>query len=67
MQAYQQRVVHEQQELDLKIDKLSHFITSKDNLVNVSDAEVQRLYMQLNAMQLYSAVLDLRIKNFWLE
>ena len=64
MQAYQQRVVHEQQELDLKIDKLSHFITSKDSLVNVSDAEVQRLYMQLNAMQLYSAVLDLRIKNF---
>ena len=63
MQAYQERVVQEKKELDDKIDKLNTF--SKVGFFQIlPSAEQLRLSYQLEAMRVYSSILNERIENF---
>lgn len=69
MKPHQQRVIQERDELEVRTNKLREFIlygTAKYNL-DVPDDEMRRLGMQLNAMELYLAILEDRIKNFPIE
>ena len=61
MQPYQERVVTEKKELDVKIDALTEFL-SKDS--NVTNLEKLRMQSQLVVMELYSGILASRIKHF---
>ena len=63
MQAFQERVVVEKNELDEKINKLSSFIES-DRWSSVAEDEKERMRKQLVAMGEYSNVLSQRIANF---
>jgi hypothetical protein len=63
MQAHQERVVTEKDELDTKIEKLSSFISS-DVYSTLTEAEQSRLGRQLGLMQQYSEVLGERIDAF---
>lgn len=60
---HQQRVVEEKAELDIKLEKLTTFLSS-DMLKRIDDAEALRLVRQSNIMRRYSDVLDQRIKAF---
>ena len=62
MKDFQQRVVIEKTELDEKIGKLTKFLQSPS--ISVPDAERDRLFRQLGAMNAYSFVLGERIANF---
>lgn len=64
MQDYQERVVEEKTELDVKIIKLVGFIASVGYVNNVSQEEKQRMRNQLYAMLHYSQILEERIVNF---
>lgn len=69
MKPHQQRVIQEHAELEERTNKLREFIiygTAQYNL-DVPDSEMRRLGMQLNAMELYLAILEDRIKNFPVE
>ena len=63
MQAFQERVVVEKNELDEKINKLSSFIES-DRWSSVAEDEKEWMRKQLVAMGEYSNVLSQRIANF---
>lgn len=63
MQAYQQRVIEEKQELDAKRDKLGQFIDSPQFLAADSE-EQKRLKLQRTFMLAYSNVLGERIEAF---
>jgi hypothetical protein len=63
MQAYQQRVIEEKQELDAKLEKLNQFIASPQFLVVEVD-EQKRLQRQQTFMKAYSNVLSERIEAF---
>jgi hypothetical protein len=63
MEAYQERVVLEKNELDEKISKLSTFISS-EKFSSVKEDEVNRLRNQLSIMIDYSNILGERISNF---
>jgi hypothetical protein len=63
MQAYQQRVIEEKQELDAKLDKLNQFIDSPQFLV-IDGEEQKRLRLQRTFMLAYSNVLGERIEAF---
>lgn len=63
MKPFQQRVVEEQKELDIRLGKLRVFIgtaTFKD----LPTAERKRMWRQLDAMTVYSNVLVERIEAF---
>lgn len=61
MQAYQQRVITEKEQLEEKITKLDSFITGSDDFDSIEVDEQDRLRRQLAAMKDYSAVLGERI------
>lgn len=63
MQPYQQRVVTEKTELDIKIQALTDF-TKKSTFNDVEHGEQRRMFRQLVAMQDYSRILGERITAF---
>ena len=63
MEAYQQRVVEEKRELDMKRDKLTEFLKSP-NRIRVPQHEQDCLTLQLAAMEVYSSILAERIVHF---
>lgn len=63
MEAHQQRVVDEKNELDEKATKLADFFTS-DLYSSIGDAEKARLEAQYKVMQEYSHILGARIAAF---
>lgn len=63
MQEYQNRVIEERQELDIKIGKLSDF-TLSNKWADVLVDEQNRILKQLTAMVKYLHILDERIKAF---
>jgi hypothetical protein len=60
---YQQRVITEQDELDIKMLALSKFFDTKFFL-DLPDVEQSLLRKQYGYMQRYSSVLSERISNF---
>ncbi len=63
MQAWQQRVVDEKKELDVKIGALNEFLND-DYFNKLNDLQKQLLEDQFEAMATYSNVLNLRIVTF---
>ena len=63
MKDFQNRVVEEQQDLDVNIKKLDLFI-SGSVFFELSYDEQNRLKLQSEAMQEYSDILDERIEAF---
>jgi len=63
MEPYQQRVVYEKTDLDIKIFKLRPFIGS-ERFLSLEIAEQERMTRQFNLMEQYSEVLGFRIANF---
>ncbi len=63
MEAYQQRVLTERNDLDSKIRKLNVFLASPKSL-EIDDDERSLLLEQLSYMKEYRRVLDLRINKF---
>lgn len=63
MYAYQERVIKEKEELDLKIKRLGAFITSENNK-ELSDMSQYLLRSQYDLMRQYSNCLEQRIKMF---
>ena len=61
---YQERVVQEKAELDVKIESLQTFMDDPDKIGDISINELCRLAHQLKVMQEYSEVLGERIANF---
>lgn len=66
MQTYQQRVLEEYEELTARTDRLREFVMFGITRYadDIPEAEARRLWMQLNAMELYQAILQQRIENF---
>ncbi|MBK8184792.1 MAG: hypothetical protein IPK63_18695 [Candidatus Competibacteraceae bacterium] len=63
MQPYQQRVIDEKAELDIKIAKLDYFRVSGE-MSKIPVDQQDLLDLQHNAMLTYSIILELRIKSF---
>jgi len=63
MHPYQERVVHEKEELDEKLSKLRLFFTSSI-FSGLTEDEQERLRVQENAMDKYSQVLGERLAHF---
>lgn len=63
MQPFQQRVVDEKHELDVKLGKLMEFLNT-DVYSKLAEAEKDRLVRQLMYMGQYSKVLGERIAAF---
>lgn len=63
MKPHQERVIQEKQELDAKIQKLGTFVDT-DAFHAVDGDEQTRLFLQLNTMHAYSAILGERIAAF---
>ena len=63
MQPHQQRVVDEKTDLDAKRDRLRSFVGG-DTYRTLDQAEQSRLNRQLEAMTLYSNILEERITAF---
>lgn len=63
MEAYQERVIEEKQELDKKIEKLVLFINS-DKFLSLSREDAALLLDQQIAMTTYSQILKERIARF---
>lgn len=63
MQPYQERVVEEKKELDLKLEKLQVFLQS-ESFGHIHEAERFRLRLQEVYMRSYSEVLQDRIAAF---
>lgn len=61
---YQQRVVQERDELNVKINALDKFINHTDAYHELGIAEQQRLISQLEVMHRYSSILTQRINAF---
>lgn len=66
MQAYQTRVVEEKAELDEKIAKLGIFLGRGDS-IEIEKADRDLLVNQLDAMSVYSDILNQRIARFKAE
>jgi len=64
MEAYQERVIEEKNQLDEKIGKLMDFIEGRDFSRKITLAEQKRMRRQEMIMELYSEVLADRIKHF---
>ena len=63
MRKYQLRVVIEKAELDIKIQRLDAFLASSQTN-QVRPKELVRMVDQLDAMMLYSNILQSRISKF---
>jgi hypothetical protein len=63
-QPYQQRVVVERNELDIKLTKLKAFLNKPMSYGDVPKAEIDRLILQSAYMQSYLDVLNERIAAF---
>lgn len=63
LEPYQERVIAETKELDIKIERLKNFLESKE-LQLLKHDEIERLHSQLNAMRLYRYALGDRIAHF---
>ena len=63
MEPYQQRVVDEKADLDVKLDALTAFLESETR-PSIHPKEHERMQAQANAMQEYSAILGRRIAAF---
>lgn len=63
MKPYQERVLIEKQELDVRLSRLNDFISS-DSFYSVPTSEQDMLKDQLIAMQVYSEILANRIAGF---
>jgi hypothetical protein len=63
MEQFQERVVIEKHELDVKVDRLKGFVAST-KFVTIPISEQKRMSKQLSIMQDYSAVLGERISAF---
>lgn len=63
MQPYQQRVIEEKEELDLKIDRLFAF-RSGSGWEKIPVEAQKILNLQYHVMVTYSLILELRIKSF---
>lgn len=63
MQAYQERVVEEKQELDAKLQRLKDFIDSDAFAQLLSDEQI-RMSEQYSIMETYSEILQRRIEAF---
>ena len=63
MEDYQIRVVEEKRELDAKLEKLNVFLGT-DLCKKLDLAEIINLSRQSVAMEMYSKVLEERIKHF---
>jgi hypothetical protein len=64
MQPYQQRVVDESFELNLKTAKLNNFIVAGTVFNRLPLSQQRLLRAQLRAMQAYVEILMLRIEDF---
>lgn len=64
LQPYQQQVVNEKAELDLKAQTLSAFIKYSDIFPTLDPAEQERLKEQNDVMWQYSEILGARIAAF---
>ena len=64
MEAYQERVVEEKKELDIKLAALKEFTLFRVTFQKLSSEEQERLCRQQNAMEDYSEILGERIVNF---
>ena len=65
MEEYQQRVIEEKADIAEKVCKLERFIDESDDHA-ISQAEQQRLGIQLNVMRAYGLILQQRIDAFYL-
>ena len=65
MEAWQERVVQEKVELDVKLEKLNNFLNSPDP--GISGEDFKLLLDQRHFMSRYSEVLGLRIARFGTE
>jgi hypothetical protein len=63
MEPYQQRVVEEKTELDIKLEKLETFLNG-DIFESIPEDESRRLVRQRLVMAEYSTILGERIANF---
>lgn len=63
MEAYQQRVIDEKNELGARRGKLIDFLTS-DKLLNLPFEDQKLLERQANAMKEYLEILEARIARF---
>jgi len=63
MQAYQERVIEEKQQLDEKIEKLQTFVGT-EAMSTVSAVQGSLLRSQLSVMEAYSTILGERIKEW---
>lgn len=65
LEPHEQRVVDEKNELDMKLDRLNHYITSERSSFSTLDAaEQDRLKQQAAIMATYSDILGERIAAF---
>ena len=64
MQPFQERIITEKQDLDAKRQKLREFIGSSPTYRTLAEIERSRLNRQLEAMTLYSNILEERIASF---
>jgi hypothetical protein len=63
MQAFQERVIQEQKELEEKLDKLTDFLQT-DTFLNLEEKDRELLLAQHTHMVAYNTTLALRIKRF---
>jgi hypothetical protein len=64
MKEYQERVVEEKKQLDIKIKALEAFLGAEESPQIVSAGEFERLTRQLGVMSQYSGILHERISHF---
>jgi|GEM_PF-3076609 hypothetical protein len=55
------RVFNEKHALDIKLEKLRHFIKS-DNFKNIEEEQKELLVRQLHAMDMYDSILEERLE-----
>ena len=61
---YQEKVLKEKEELDVKIKNLQNFMETNEAFQTLSEYEKRDLEEQLNVMRHYSLVLQSRINRF---
>ena len=64
MQAFQERVIEERNDLVEKVNKLTEFLDNSEAVSTLIPGELGRLKTQLAIMQAYVEVLDSRIEYF---
>ena len=64
MEPYQERVIEEKTDLDLRINRLFIFLNTTKTSSKLSEAEFGRMKKQLDFMIEYSNILQERIVNF---